>query len=200
MTDTALTALVSSRICHDLISPIGAISNGVELMTEIGGASSPELNLIGDSVQAAATKLRYFRIAFGAAPDDALIRTDDLRDAMSTMFGERFSVTFAPAEAEVTRIAAKALFLALLCLERALPLGGEIKADIIGSTVDLSADAKRVNADPRLWGLFDGANDDLDPAPAEVQFIILADLIAQRGARLVHDIGDAQVTFTLSGL
>jgi histidine phosphotransferase ChpT len=40
------SALLGSRICHDLISPLGAISNGLELLAMSGIASSPEMTLI----------------------------------------------------------------------------------------------------------------------------------------------------------
>mgnify|MGYP000296592635 CR=1 FL=1 len=49
MNDTHLNDLIGSRICHDLISPIGAIGNGVELLG-LTGPPSPEVRLIADSV------------------------------------------------------------------------------------------------------------------------------------------------------
>ena len=52
-TSRHIAALLGSRICHDLISPIGAISNGVELMQMSGADSSPELALISESVESA---------------------------------------------------------------------------------------------------------------------------------------------------
>src|SRR5690606_36320108 len=76
-----LGALVASRICHDLVNPLGAIGNGVELLaltTGFGpaagpqGASlqgtaggSPELALIAESTTHAAARARLFRLAFG---------------------------------------------------------------------------------------------------------------------------------------
>ena len=58
-----LAALVSSRICHDLISPIGAINNGLELLNMSGLAhDGPEIQLIGDSVKSARARIRFFRI------------------------------------------------------------------------------------------------------------------------------------------
>ena len=60
MTDqTDLSALLGSRICHDLISPIGAIGNGVELLMMEGGTPSPELVLIAESVAAANARIRF---------------------------------------------------------------------------------------------------------------------------------------------
>ena len=66
-----LAALIGSRICHDLISPIGAIGNGVELMMMDGTAKTPELALIAESVANANARIRYFRVAFGSAGADS---------------------------------------------------------------------------------------------------------------------------------
>lgn len=62
-----LTALIGSRICHDLISPIGAIANGLELMQMSGSPLTAEMALITDSVQNANARIRFFRVAYGHA-------------------------------------------------------------------------------------------------------------------------------------
>ena len=64
-----LAALLCSRVCHDVISPVGAIANGIELIDE---GTDPETNdiamdLIRASAKNASAKLQYARIAFGAA-------------------------------------------------------------------------------------------------------------------------------------
>ena len=68
---TEIAALIASRICHDLISPIGAIGNGMELMALSSGQeqSSPELDLISQSVENANARIRFFRIAYGSPTD-----------------------------------------------------------------------------------------------------------------------------------
>ena len=53
-----LAALVGSRICHDLISPIGAIGNGVELLSLTDGDTGAEMDLINESVQNANARIR----------------------------------------------------------------------------------------------------------------------------------------------
>ncbi len=68
-TGVDLAALLCSRLCHDLLSPVGAINNGLELLE---GETDPEmrercLELLADSAKASADKLKYFRLAFGAA-------------------------------------------------------------------------------------------------------------------------------------
>lgn len=64
-----LAALLCSKLCHDLLSPVGAINNGLELLED---ETDPEMrdrcmDLLADSAKASADKLKYFRLAFGAA-------------------------------------------------------------------------------------------------------------------------------------
>ena len=61
-----LAALVGSRICHDLISPIGAIGNGLELFL-MDTAGGPELALITESISHAKARIRFFRVAYDEA-------------------------------------------------------------------------------------------------------------------------------------
>ncbi|MEO0403208.1 MAG: histidine phosphotransferase, partial [Pseudomonadota bacterium] len=66
-TNVNLAALIGSRICHDLISPIGAINNGLELLGMSDQRDGPEIDLISESVENASARIRFFRIAYGAA-------------------------------------------------------------------------------------------------------------------------------------
>lgn len=64
-----LASLLCSRLCHDLLSPVGALSNGLELLAE---EKDPEMRarcfeLLEQSARTSADKLRFFRLAFGAA-------------------------------------------------------------------------------------------------------------------------------------
>src|SRR4051812_46031134 len=61
-----LAALLCSRVCHDIISPVGAINNGLELLDE-GGADEDAMRLIRQSAKNASARLQFARIAFGAA-------------------------------------------------------------------------------------------------------------------------------------
>ena len=77
--DLDLTALVGNRICHDLINPIGAIGNGVELLAMADGSPSAELALISQSVDSAKARIAMFRVAFGAASDTRQMGASEIR-------------------------------------------------------------------------------------------------------------------------
>lgn len=61
-----LAALLCSRVCHDVISPVGAINNGLELLDE-GGADAEAMDLIRTSALNASVRLKFARLAFGAS-------------------------------------------------------------------------------------------------------------------------------------
>ena len=66
MDDLRLSALLCTRLCHDLIGPAGAVVNGVELLTDLPGAVDEEvLELIRHSAGETTRRLKYFRVALG---------------------------------------------------------------------------------------------------------------------------------------
>ncbi|MCC6469067.1 MAG: histidine phosphotransferase [Alphaproteobacteria bacterium] len=77
--DLRIAELLCSRLCHDLVSPVGAVNNGVELMEEFGGASDEAMALIGTSGRQAARRLQYYRIAFGLAGSQIAQSLDDVK-------------------------------------------------------------------------------------------------------------------------
>ncbi|MDD3288716.1 MAG: histidine phosphotransferase family protein [Alphaproteobacteria bacterium] len=82
--DLRVLELLSSKLCHDLVSPVGAVNNGVELVQEIGGDVIDEaIKLIGDSAQQAAHRLRLFRMAYGRAGGEATLTMKDARQVVT---------------------------------------------------------------------------------------------------------------------
>ncbi len=64
-----LASLLCSRLCHDLLSPVGAMNNGLELLADENDPAMRErcMDLLAESARSAANKLKFFRLAFGAA-------------------------------------------------------------------------------------------------------------------------------------
>ena len=80
-----IPSLIGSRICHDLISPLGAVSNGVELMS-LTTSDSEELSLIGDSITSANARIRLFRIAFGSAVEGQYLSRREIEAILAETF------------------------------------------------------------------------------------------------------------------
>ncbi len=200
MNEQDLSALVSSRICHDLISPIGAISNGVELMQDMNPRSSPELGLIGDSVNTATAKLRYFRIAFGATPPGATIQMSEVRQATDAMFHGRTQLTFTDAPAEIPRMTGKLLLLTLLCVEKSLPLGGTIAVELAQDSIHISIRSDRFKPMEACWALADGGQPEELIAASEVQFLLLGRTLDSIRAKLDRSFTETGGVIALRGL
>ncbi len=89
--DIKVLELLASRICHDLVSPVGAVNNGVEYLEEMGPDAVEEaLSLIKFSAAQASAKLQAFRYAYGAGGGDSSIKPEDIQKAFSALIsGDR---------------------------------------------------------------------------------------------------------------
>ena len=179
-----LVALVGSRICHDLISPLGAIGNGVELL-EMGGMSdSPEMELISESVTNANARVKFFRMAFGTSSDDATVGRGEITQILaSSARGGRISYFWA-VEGPQLRREVRAVFLTLMCYETAMPHGGDIHIRRHDDTWELTSEADRIRIDDDLWGSLTDRTGSVSVTPSQVQFALLPQALDDIGRRL----------------
>jgi len=204
---TDLAALIGSRICHDLISPIGAIGNGVELMMMDRAAASPELALIAESVESANARIRFFRVAFGLASADQRIARSEVTGILSAMSrGGRLKLDWS-SDTDLDRRDVKLAFLLLQCLESALPYGGTIRAVQNSAAQDgtggwqITAEAARTRADPRYWDMFGpdlgapqaGESEELPIPASHVQFALAIAELRARGLTISRENGEGVI-------
>ena len=123
--DLDFATLIGSRICHDLISPIGAVNNGLELLSMTGVSAGPEIELIGGGVNSASARIRFFRIAFGSAGEQMMGAAETAQTLQDYYAGTRWKVAWAPQD-PMPRDQIRMAFLALLCLETGMPFGGAL--------------------------------------------------------------------------
>ncbi|MGV6849455.1 MAG: histidine phosphotransferase family protein [Marinibacterium sp.] len=167
-----LPALIGSRICHDLISPIGAIHNGLELLDMAGGMNGPELGLIAESVTNAEARIRFFRLAYGAAGDQDIARGEVVAVLRDVAHGSRLQTEWGPLEAQPRALVRLAL-LAVQCLETAMPYGGKIRIEESAGRWTATGHADRMTIDPILWASLTDTADPANITPAVVQFALL---------------------------
>ncbi|MEM7075627.1 MAG: histidine phosphotransferase family protein [Pseudomonadota bacterium] len=178
----ALATLIGSRICHDLISPIGAVNNGIELLTLSGATPSPELSLVAESVANANARIRFFRLAFGIASDAQMIGAEEVDAILRGVYSDGRITAAAFPEGSFPRADVRAVLLALLCAEQAVPYGGFLRVDTTSPNVwRITAEGDRLAPDPDLWGLLDGRTPPPALPPTAVQFLILPQLLPDIG-------------------
>lgn len=128
LSDLDLAALLCSKVCHDIISPVGAITNGLEVLDEDGGEDMREfaMDLIHKSARQASAKLQFARLAFGAAGSAGA--EVDLADAEAVakgyMAGEKADITWSAPRLLVPKNKVKLLLNLVLISISAIPRGG----------------------------------------------------------------------------
>jgi len=194
MTDKLdIAALVGSRICHDLISPIGAIGNGVELISMAGSITGPEMMLISESVAHANARIRFFRIAFGASSQDQRIGRLEVAAVLSDIsHGSRVQIEW-DSPNDIARRDVKLVFLLILCLETAMPFGGKISVNRSETRWSLTATSAKLRADAALWQRLQNPKAVVEIGPAQVQFALVPEELTRQHRRLSLEIGVAEI-------
>ncbi|MGB6921163.1 MAG: histidine phosphotransferase family protein, partial [Methylovirgula sp.] len=149
-----LAALLCSRVCHDVISPVGAIVNGLEVLEEEKDAEMRgfALDLVKKSARTASARLQFSRLAFGAAGSaGAAIDTGDAEQVARGLFADERTRL----EWDVPRILMpkdKVKLVLNLCLiaAAAIPRGGTIKVKVDGAEAATRIEVEAKGANARL--------------------------------------------------
>ena len=202
MTETLdLAALIGSRICHDLISPIGAIGNGVELMLMDRRSIPPELALIAESAASANAKISFFRIAFGFSSPGQRVSAKDIQSTLAAL-GQGGKIRFHwRSPTDLDRAAVRLAFLLIQCAESAMPWGGDMTIEESHGSWSLIGEAGRVKYDPEIWAGFSREEGQAPTTPSEmsaakVHFLLAQSDLYRRGLILSHQFETERLKLT----
>ena len=203
--DIAVLELLASRICHDLISPVGAVHNGVEFLEESGVTGGEDaIGLISHSAQMAAAKLQAFRLAYGAGGRDPNIKPSDVQKVFADLTGPDGKVTQDWAKDVLTqenlpggycKIMMGIMMMAMECL----PKGGKIGVILDGGKTIITAEGPDAAPRPQVKEALDRSLpvDSLDPRL--IHPFVLSALALQYGFNITLDYSaaDKKVRFIL---
>jgi histidine phosphotransferase ChpT len=131
-----LAALLCSRVCHDLISPVGAIVNGLEVLDDDPKPDDREfaLDLIRKSAKTASARLQFCRLAFGAAGSAGA--QIDLGDAQNMAKGHledgKITIAWNLPRLLLPKNRVKLLLNMLVIAQQTIPRGGTLTVDPVG--------------------------------------------------------------------
>lgn len=199
---TEFASLLCSRLCHDLLSPVGALNNGLELLAD---EHDPEmrqrcLELLAESARASANKLKFFRLAFGAA--GGFGESVDAREAQSAiegLFGDnhRIVLGWIVEEPVLPKQAIKVLLNLALIGGDALVRGGQLDvgAELNNGRVEIvvRADGPRIVLDGEMRAALTGAMDGMVVTPRAAAAYLVHSLVSQGGGSLQVSPPDAEV-------
>jgi histidine phosphotransferase ChpT len=199
-------SLLCSRLCHDLLSPVGALNNGIELLVD---EHDPEmrarcLDLLGESARASANKLKFFRLAFGAAGgfgDE--VDTREARVAIEGLFGGdgRIQLGWIVDEPTMSKPALKVLMNLVLIAGDALVRGGRLDVGAErhsgGLEIVVRAEGPRIVLDPELKRALVGESSEDSIAPRAAAAWLVHSLMAEGGGEVM--VSDAEAGVLLIG-
>ncbi len=162
LTGPDLASLLCSRVCHDIISPVGAINNGLELLDE-GGADAEAMDLIRASAINASARLKFARLAFGASGSvGASIDTGEAEKAAKDFAAaeKKTEVTWVGPRAIIAKNRVKLLLNLFLIAYGAIPRGGSIEVKLEdpenAAHFTLTATGRLMRVPPKLVELLNG--------------------------------------------
>ena len=130
-----------SKICHDLISPVGAVNNGVEIMQEMDDSSDDEVSgLIAFSAKQASAKLQAFRMAFGAGGLDGSIKFEQVHQTFENTIiqdgkhTQEWLSDYHITPQDLPKGFCKMLLCCMLMAIETMPKGGAVSVDVISDT------------------------------------------------------------------
>lgn len=194
-------SLLCSRLCHDLVSPVGALSNGVELLSD---ETDPEmqaqcLQLLADSVQQAANRLKFFRLAFGGG--GSFSGQVDVREAQSALQGmfpaDKVRVEWLIVPGVMPKTAIKILLNLALIAGDALLRGGvlQVAVEQNGAVLDIAvrAEGPRLLLGDDQRQALNGATPESEMTPRVAPALLVRSLLAESDATLQVSEPDAGV-------
>ena len=188
-----LASLLCSRLCHDLLSPVGALNNGIELLSDEQDPEMRErcLELLAESARASANKLKFFRLAFGAAGgfgDE--IDTREARTALEGLYGpdKHIELGWMVAGDKLPKGAVKLLLNLAMIAGDALVRGGrlDVGAERQDGALELviRAQGPRILLDPRLRETIAKGHSDGEVEPRAAGAWLAHSLAAEAGGTI----------------
>jgi histidine phosphotransferase ChpT len=203
MTSTSaidFASLLCSRLCHDLLSPVGALNNGLELLADEHDPDMRQrcLELLNESARASANKLKFFRLAFGAAGGFGdQVDAREAKIAIDGMFGEsgRIEIGWDVQPATLSKSAIKILLNLALIAGDGLVRGGRLDIAATQEELAIRAEGPRLVLDPELRQALEGGMSEPDVTPRAAAAWMTGELVRQAGGQVQVAVQDQVAVF-----
>lgn len=204
LTASNLAALMCARICHDLVSPVGALGAALEVLGDESNADMHEdaMDLVKSSARQASHKLKYLRLAFGAGSSSpGVLSVGQLKEFVNDMYGEGKADIVWESEVEgVEKTHGRLLLNMVMIALQSIPRGGELAINLQqksdASLFNLTATGPKA----RLYAEFERSLSGKAPEDGfdgrTIQPFYTGMLTREMGGRIDSSIDGEKVTFT----
>ncbi|MCC9624164.1 hypothetical protein LPB41_20995 [Thalassospira sp. MA62] len=180
--ELSLIELISSRICHDLVGPVGAVNAGAELMGEDGVSDDEALALMRKSGLEAARRLQLFRLAFGRAGNN--VDLGAMRDAARQTYLAEGKVNLDWPDLQIDPLQGRVVLNMVMLAREALPFGGDIKVTSESNKITVLAEGKRAALRPEVMSVLEKDVDAETLDPRTIHAFFARNLAVRGGGTL----------------
>lgn len=194
LSDIDLAALLCSRVCHDVISPVGAVANGLEVLEDEDDEEMREiaLDLVRKSARQASAKLQFCRLAYGASGSQGSnIDLGEAGDVAGMFVGEeKVKLDWRAPRENRPKLEVKLLLNMMLVAVGTIPRGGVVEVNADGASLSARARGDNARVNEKIVAVLDGS------LPAEeldarlVQPYYMKRLAGEAGFDLVVELTD----------
>ncbi len=179
--ESRLAEMLTTRLCHDLTGPIGAVNNGVEFLGEEGFDMQNEaMQLIFSSAHEAIHRLQFYRQAYGRTGDTGeACLADKKKIALDFFAGTKVKLDWPDSHTDASGIAisqklSRLLLNLMLIAGSSLIRGGTLsirlqQTDDGVKQIQLKAEGETIKVDPEIVAIFDGGSDNIALSPKTAQ-------------------------------
>lgn len=199
-------SLLCSRLCHDLLNPIGALNNGIELLADETDPGMREqcIGLLGDSARVSAAKLKFYRLAFGSAGGYGdTLPAHEVKDAIEGVFAStgRVKVEWLVTDDNLPKLSAKVLLNLALIAGESLPRGGVLMIGLeqVDGAVDIAVrgEGPRLTLDKDIRRALAGSLPEEDISSRTIAANMSRQLVRDRGGEIM--LSEAEQPFIMFG-
>lgn len=204
LTASNLAALMCARICHDLVSPVGALGAALEVLGDESNADMHDdaMDLVKTSARQAAHKLKFLRLAFGAGSSaPGVLSIDEIKGYVDDMYGEgKATISWQSTLDGLSKSHGRLVLNLVMIAVQSIPRGGELIIDLaekVDATIlNLTATGPKARLYPEFERSLAGKAPEDGFDGRTIQPFYTGMLIREMGGRIDTAINEETVSFT----
>lgn len=195
--------LLISKICHDLVSPVGAVNNGIEFMQDMGAEGFNDgIGLIEHSAKQASVRLQLFRMAYGAGGSDAKVSGKMIYETFQAYIADEKSsmdwdLMNAMPDHDLPAGFLKTLLNLMVFAHESLPKGGVIKVDMQGDNMVVTGTGDMIKPKEDSVEAFNGTLSVEDLSPKSIHGFITREFATLFNLDVTVAVSETELTLTL---
>ena len=199
LTPSGLAALLCARICHDLVSPVGALGTAIEILNDEDNVDMHEdaMTLVKSSSRQAAAKLKFLRLAFGAGGSaPGVIAMSEIKSLVNDMFeNAKPDIIFDTDDDGIDKSRARILLNMTMLGVQAVPRGGEVRITTDADTIEVKSSGPRARLDETVDQALKGRAPEHGFDGRSIQPFYTSMMTREAGGQMTAGLEDEQVFF-----